>query len=64
MISFILTSSAMILAILLLRRISRGKLSPQLTYGLWLLVAVRLLMPVGLGESAFSISGWTFPQTV
>lgn len=42
----LLTSSVLILAILLLRSVLRGKVGNGFLYALWLLVAVRLLMPV------------------
>ena len=46
LISTLLTSSVLILVILLLRRVFRGKVGNGFLYALWLVVAVRLLMPV------------------
>ena len=37
----LLTSSFLILALSLLRRLLRGRISPTLQYALWLLVAAR-----------------------
>lgn len=56
MIEAFLTSSVLILAVLVLRRLCRGKISLCLQYGIWLLVAVKLLLvPVPFWESPFSI---------
>lgn len=44
--SVLLTSSVLILVILLLRWLLRGKVGNVFLYALWLVVAVRLLMPV------------------
>lgn len=41
----IITSSALILGILLIRRIFRGRVSGRLLYALWLLAALRLVLP-------------------
>ena len=53
--AILLTSSVLILALILLRTLLRGHISLRLQYALWLLVAVRLLVPFELGQSAFSI---------
>lgn len=42
----IITSSALIVCIMLIRHFFRGKISNRLQYALWLLVAVRLIVPV------------------
>ena len=44
----LLTSSVLILALLLLRRLFRKTISRQVQYALWGLVALRLLVPVSL----------------
>ncbi|MCH5250767.1 MAG: DUF4825 domain-containing protein [Lachnospiraceae bacterium] len=41
----IITSSILILCIILLRQICKGKISACLQYALWLIVAVRLIVP-------------------
>lgn len=42
----IITATVLILCVLLIRRIFRGKISSRLQYALWLLVALRLIIPV------------------
>lgn len=51
----LLTSSALILALLILRRIFRNRISRRAQYALWLLVLVRLLVPVSLPGVGFSL---------
>lgn len=51
----LLTSSVLILVLAALRRVLRGRISLRLQYALWLLVAVRLLVPVQLGQSSLSV---------
>ena len=41
----LITSSVLILGIILLRFLLRGRISPQLQYGIWGLAAIRLVMP-------------------
>lgn len=53
----LLTSSVLILALSLLRRLLRGKISPTLQYALWLLAAARLLVPGSLFPSPVSVVG-------
>ena len=59
MTQIILSSSVLILAIVLIRGLLGNKISYRLRYGLWLLVAVRLLIPVELPSAAFSVSTFT-----
>ncbi len=42
----LITSTVLILCILLIRRVFRGKISSRLQYAVWLLVALRLVIPV------------------
>lgn len=50
-------STAVLTAIvLLLRRIFRGKVPYRYLYGLWLLVVLRLCVPVSIGNSPLSLS--------
>ncbi|MBD5517591.1 MAG: DUF4825 domain-containing protein [Lachnospiraceae bacterium] len=42
----LITATVLIIGILLIRRIFRGRISSRLQYALWLLVALRLLIPV------------------
>lgn len=51
----ILSSSVLILVIVLLRRLLRGRVSLRLQYALWGLVLLRLLIPVSLFSSPMSV---------
>ena len=51
----LLTSSVLILALTALRFLFRNSISRRLQYGLWLLVALRLVLPVTLLSSSFSV---------
>lgn len=55
MMEWILSSSALILLVMLLRYLLRGKISLRLQYALWALVLARLLVPVSFGGSDLSI---------
>ncbi|MNO70197.1 Methicillin resistance mecR1 protein [compost metagenome] len=55
MIETIITSSVLILIIIALRYLLRGRISSRLQYALWALVAVRLLLPFSLFESPVSV---------
>lgn len=49
------TSTVLIVGMFCLRKLTLGKISMGLRYGLWLLVAARLLVPVSVGTGAFSV---------
>lgn len=51
----LLTSSALILALLVLRQVFRKHISRRVQYALWALVLVRLLAPVNLPAADFSV---------
>ena len=55
MFELVVTSTVMILVILCLRKLTLGKISMRLRYALWLLVVLRLLMPVSVGTSPVSV---------
>lgn len=55
MLEWIVSSSALILAVALLRRLLRGKIGPRLQYALWLIVLARLLVPVSFGSAGVSV---------
>lgn len=59
MTEWILSSTVLIAAVLLLRLALRGKISLRLQYALWALVLLRLLIPVSFGGSALSVENWT-----
>ena len=56
MIQILISSSLLILVLVALRKLLRGKISLHLQYALWLIVAVRLLVPVQFGTASFSLS--------
>lgn len=56
MIQILISSSVLILVLIALRKLLRGKISLCLQYALWLIVAVRLLVPVQFGTAPFSLS--------
>ena len=51
----LLTSSALILALLVLRLLFRNRISRRVQYALWLLVLARLLIPASLPEAELSL---------
>ena len=55
MIEVIINSSVLILMVVVLRRLLRGRISSRLQYALWALVALRLLLPFSLFESPISV---------
>ena len=57
--TFFITSSVMILAVLAIRFLCRGKVSFLLLYPLWFLVLIRLLIPFTFFESPVSIMNWS-----
>lgn len=61
----LLTSSALILALLALRQLFRRTVSRRMQYALWALVLVRLLVPVNVGTLAHNVLSAAAPvQTV
>lgn len=55
MAEIIVSTTVLILIVLILRRVTMGRISMEMRYALWLLVAVRLLMPVSFGNSPVSV---------
>lgn len=55
MFEWIVSSSVLIGAVLLLRKVLGSRISLRLRYGLWALVLVRLLVPINLFDSALSV---------
>ena len=55
MLEWIASSSVLILAVAVLRRVLRGRISPRLQYALWLIVLLRLLVPLNIGEAKVSV---------
>ena len=52
----LITSTVLIAAIVLLRYIFRSTIPRRVQYALWLLVALRLLVPVSIGNSGWSVA--------
>ena len=55
MMQWIISSSVLIAVVIALRFALRGKISLRMQYALWLLVLVRLLVPVSFGTSDLSV---------
>ena len=55
MTEILVSSTVLILALAALRLLLRGRISPRLQYALWLLVALRLLLPGTLMKSPVSV---------
>ena len=54
MTAVLITSSILIVLIAALRPLLRGRIDPRVQYALWLIAALRLLIPVNLAASAYS----------
>lgn len=52
MTTWIISSSVLILTVIALRRLLRGRISLGMQYALWLLVLMRLLAPVSIGRAS------------
>ena len=59
----LITSSVLILSVIILRLLFRTKVSRRLIYGAWLLVALRLLVPIQFCQLNISILNQTEPVT-
>ncbi len=70
MIEWIVSSSALVAVVILLRALLKGKISLRLQYALWGLALLRLLVPVSFGNTSISVQNAlpveakTVPQTV
>lgn len=60
---WILSSSILILVVIGLRTVLRGKISLRLQYALWALVLLRLLIPVNFGSTDISVANLTVSNT-
>lgn len=54
----------LILIVMLLRCLTGGRISMRFRYGLWLIVMIRLIVPVSFGNSPFSVLNlaWRWPE--
>ena len=59
----LITSSVMILVVIALRFVFRKRVSRRVIYGAWLLVALRLLIPIQFGQLDFSVLTQAEPVT-
>ena len=55
MTDMIVSGTVLICVIMILRRLTYGRISMGMRYALWLVVAVRMVLPVSFGSSSFSI---------
>ena len=55
MVEWMISSSVLIVLVMAMRYFFRGKLAMRARYALWLVVAVRLLVPVSFAESGLSV---------
>lgn len=60
----LITSTVLILCILLIRRVFRGKISSRLQYALWLLAALRLMIPASAEFDLGSLSDFRLMDLV
>ena len=58
MIEWILSSSILILIVIALRIVFKGKISLRLQYAMWGLVLFRLLLPISFGSADFSVANF------
>lgn len=59
MTEWILSSSILILFVIALRTVFKGRISLRLQYAIWGLVLLRLLVPVSFGSTDFSVANLT-----
>lgn len=59
----VIASSVLIAIILFIRRVFKRSISNTLRYSLWLLVAIRLLMPFGIVQSRLSVLNLIKPDS-
>lgn len=55
MLEWVITSGVLVIMVLLIRQLFKGRISLRLQYGLWLLVLVRLLVPVNMFDTDLSV---------
>lgn len=61
MTQILITSSVLIVVLFILRKVFRSKIDPRVQYALWVLVLIRLLIPVNLPAWNFSLLNATEP---
>lgn len=55
MFEWVFTSSVLIVIVIAIRFVFMGKINPRLQYALWLIVLLRLLCPLMITDSSFSV---------
>lgn len=63
-VEWVVSASALILVVLLLRSLLGKRISARFRYGLWAVVVLRLLVPVSLELSVPQLPSWTPPKTM
>ena len=61
MIEWIVSSGVLILIVIGLRALLKGRVGLRLQYAIWGLVLLRLLIPVSIGSTVFSVANFTAP---
>lgn len=64
MLSWIITSSILVLTVILLRTVFNGKIDPRIQYALWIVVLIRLLVPFNFHTSNISVLNTVDTKTV
>lgn len=54
MVFILVGATVLIVAVMTIRFLTKGQISMKLRYGLWLLVALRLMLPVRFGDNPYS----------
>lgn len=55
MAEILISTTVLILIVLVLRRVTLGRISMSMRYALWFIVAARLVMPISIGSSPVSV---------
>lgn len=55
MIETLISSSVLIIVIIIVRTVFKGRINSRIRYSLWLIAAVRLMLPFGLVQSGISV---------
>ena len=58
MLNWVVSSTVLIVGIMILRFFIKGKISLKIQYSLWVIVLLRLLLPISIGETVISVENW------
>ena len=64
MMEWIISSSVIMIIVIAMRAVLQGRISPKLQYALWAVVLVRLLIPVSLFQSNYSVMNILSQDTI